>query len=116
MTARNLVKIVLPIIVLLLAGLVYFSLVDGKVEKEKPVLKEKVWLVEVQQAIKQSLSPAITLYGRIESPETMNVAAPGGGVVEGIYVRNGALVSKGQALVKLDPRDFSSSLNQAKAD
>ncbi len=67
-------------------------------------------------ARQQDLSPSITLYGRIESPEQLKAAAPGGGIVKDVFVRNGARVSQGQQLVTLDRRDFEAALLQAEAD
>jgi len=106
--ARTQAKFILPILVLLIAAAVYFSLVNSKTEREKPTLSEKVWQIE--------LSPSITLYGRVESPEQLKAAAPGGGIVEKVFVRNGASVKQGQPLVTMDRRDFSASLLQAEAD
>ena len=115
-TARSQAKFILPILVLLLAAAIYFSLVNGKTEREKPALSEKVWQIEVITAQQQELSPSIMLYGRIESPEQLKAAAPGGGIVEKVFVRNGARVEQGQALVTMDRRDFAVSLLQAEAD
>jgi len=115
-TARSQAKFLLPILVLLFAAAIYFSLVNSKTEREKPALSEKVWQIEIITAQQQELSPSITLYGRIESPEQLKAAAPGGGIVEKVFVRNGARVEQGQALVTLDRRDFAASLLQAEAD
>jgi multidrug efflux pump subunit AcrA (membrane-fusion protein) len=115
-TARSQAKFLLPILVLLLGAAVYFSLVNGKTEREMPALSEKVWQIEVLTAQQQELSPSITLYGRIESPEQLKAAAPGGGIVEKVFVRNGDRVEQGQPLVTLDRRDFAASLLQAEAD
>jgi len=116
MTVRSQVKIVLPLLVLLLAGGIYYSLVASKTQRESPVLSEKVWQVEIIEISQQTLSPTVTLYGRIESPEQLKAAAPGGGIVDRVYVRNGARVSKGDSLVTMDRRDFSVALQQARAD
>ena len=115
-TARSQAKFLLPILVLLIAAAIYFSLVNSKTEREKPALSEKIWQVDVITVQKQELSPSITLYGRIESPEQLKAAAPGGGIVEKVFVRNGASVKQGQALVTMDRRDFAASLLQAEAD
>jgi multidrug efflux pump subunit AcrA (membrane-fusion protein) len=102
--------------VLLLAAAVYFSLVNSKTQRDKPALTEKVWQIEVITAQQQELSPSITLYGRIESPEQLKAAAPGGGIVEKVFVRNGDSVKQGQQLVTMDRRDFAAALLQAEAD
>jgi HlyD family secretion protein len=116
MIARNKIKLLLPMLVLLLAGATYYSLVASKTQRERPVLTEKVWQIEAFPAQRQSLSPSVTLYGRIESPEQLQAAAPGGGVVERVFVRNGARVKLGDPLVRMDRRDFSAALLQAEAD
>jgi len=116
MTARAKARFLLPILVLLVAGVVYYSLVNSKTERKKPALTEKIWQIEAITAQPQTLAPSITLYGRIESPEQLKAAAPGGGIVEQVFVRNGARVKKGEQLVSLDRRDFAATLLQAEAD
>lgn len=116
MTTRAQARSILPFLVLLLAAAVYFSLVSSKTERQKPTLSEKIWQIEVITANLQELSPALTLYGRIESPEQLKAAAPGGGIVSNVYVRNGARVGKDQRLVTMDRRDFEAALLQAEAD
>ncbi len=116
MRGRSSLKFFLPFLVLLAGGAIYFSLVNSKTEREKPALTEKIWQVETISAELQRLSPAITLYGRIESPEQLKAAAPGGGIVEKVFVRNGVRVEAGQQLVTMDPRDFEAALLQAEAD
>ncbi|MCP4876929.1 MAG: biotin/lipoyl-binding protein [Gammaproteobacteria bacterium] len=116
MTTRAQAKLMLPLLVLLIASAVYYSLVNSKSQREKPALSEKVWQIEVIRAEQQVLSPSVRLYGRIESPELLKAAAPGGSIVEKVFVRNGASVKQGQPLVTLDRRDFAASLLQAEAD
>jgi len=116
MIARASAKILLPFLVLLIAGVLYFSLVSSRTERERPELTEKVWQIDVIEARQQTLSPSVTLYGRIESPEQLKAAAPGGGIIEKVFVRNGARVEQGQPLVTMDRRDFTASLLQAEAD
>ena len=116
MSARNQARLLLPILVLAVSGLIYYSLVSSKTERQKPALSEKVWQVEVISAQQQERSPTITLYGRIESPEAVKAAAPGGGIVANVFVRNGDRVNRGQQLVTMDRRDFEAALLQAEAD
>ena len=116
MTARSRAKLLLPMLVLLLAGAAYYSLVSSKTQRERPVLAEKIWQIDVMTARRQALSPNLTLYGRIESPELLKSAAPGGGIIERVFVRNGATVKQGDPLVTMDRRDFNAALLQAEAD
>ncbi len=116
MFTRAQLKFILPVLILLAAAGLYQALLGSKIERSKPVLSEKVWQIEVIEARRQTLSPSITLYGRIESPEALKAAAPGGGVVERVLVRDGDRVGSGQMLVKMDRRDFEAALLQAQAD
>jgi len=116
MKIRAKARLILPFLVLLISVAIYFSLVNSKTERPKPALSEKIWQVAVISAQQQELSPTITLYGRIESPEQLKAAAPGGGIVERVLVRNGSRVLRGQQLVTLDRRDFEAALLQAEAD
>ena len=116
MSSRSILKFILPLIVIAIAGGAFQHLKSSKPERQKPVLKEKVWQVAVIPATKQNLSPSIGLYGRVESPELLQAAAPGAGIVSKVLVRSGARVSPGQLLVKIDSRDFESELVQAESD
>lgn len=106
----------LPILVLLIAGAAYYSLVASKTERQKPKLSEKVWEIDVITAETQQRAPVVKLYGKIESPERLQAAAPGGGIVERVFIRNGARVERGQQLVTLDRRDFAAAMQKAEAD
>jgi len=116
MSLRKGVKILLPLVVLGVASAWMYNLKNSKPEPVKLQLQEKVWQVAVIVAEKQSLAPGITLYGRVESPELLQAAAPGAGIVDSVAVRVGATVTKGQTLVSLDQRDFDSLLLQAEAE
>ena len=116
MSSRSILKFILPLLIIIIAAALFQHLKAGKPEREKPVLKEKVWQVAVISAARQDLSPRLELYGRVESPELLQAAAPGAGVVSEVLVQSGARVSPGQLLVKMDSRDFESALVQAESD
>ena len=116
MNLRLLLKIFLPIAILAIAVAGYQYLQSSKVERKKPALKEKVWQVETIHATAATLSPELVLYGEVESPELLKNAAPGNAVVASVKVRSGSLISKGQILVSLDNRDFTTELIEAQGD
>ncbi len=116
MTIRSITKILLPILVIAIAVGVFQHLKASKPEREKPELKEKVWQVEVIPALVQSLRPSLTLYGLVESPELLQAAAPGAGIISKVLVQNGTRVKTGQFLIKMDRRDFEYELVQAQSD
>jgi HlyD family secretion protein len=113
MNVRAVTKVLLPIFILAVSVGVYQYQVANKPEKVKPVIKEKTWLVDTLIATRQTLKPEITLYGSVESPDLLNSAAPGNAVVKATLVRSGDRVKKGQRLVNLDSRDFSTELIEA---
>ena len=115
MSSRSILKIILPLVVIVIAAGLFQHLKTSKPERKKPVLKEKVWQVAVISATKQNLSPSLELYGRVESPELLQAAAPGAGVVSEVLVQSGSRVTPGQLLVKIDSRDFESALVQAES-
>jgi HlyD family secretion protein len=116
MRFRSIIKIILPVLVIAIAIGVFQHLKASKPERVKPELKEKIWLVEVVSVAKRKLSPTLELYGRVESPELLRAAAPGAGIVSEVLVQNGSIVSSGDMLVKMDNRDFETTLVQAESD
>ena len=116
MRSRSILKFVLPILIIAIALGLFQVLKASKPERDKPELKEKVWLVDVVLASKQNISPEVTLYGRVESPELLHAAAPAGGVVSQVLVQNGSRVEKGDLLLQMDRRDFESVMVQARSD
>jgi multidrug efflux pump subunit AcrA (membrane-fusion protein) len=116
MPYRSLLKFVLPILVIAIALGLFQVLKASKPDRDKPQLKEKVWQVDVMLVNKDNISPELTLYGRVESPELLNAAAPAGGVISQVLVRNGTQVKRGDILVKMDRRDFASVMVQARSD
>jgi len=116
MSLHPAIKLILPVVIIAIAVGVFQHLKASKPERKKPQLKEKVWLVEVIPATKQNLSPGLGLYGRVESPELLQAAAPGAGIVSEVLVQSGTQVGLGQLLVKMDRRDFESTLVLAETD
>ncbi len=116
MSMRKVLKIILPFVALGIAAVVMYNLITSKPERKQQPLKEKVWQVDVISASRQSLSPSISLYGRVESPEILQAAAPGAGIVDDVMIRVGDAVKTGAILVTLDRRDFESLLLQAEAE
>jgi len=116
MQPRSIIKFTLPIVIIAIAAGVFQHLKASKPERKKPVLREKVWEVEVVSASRQNLSPTLELYGRVESPELLQAAAPGAGIISEVQVQSGDKVKPGQLLIKIDSRDFGASLAQAESD
>ena len=77
--------------------------------------KERIWYVETITVEPQSLSPTLTLYGQVETPDLLKASAPKDGQVDQVLVREGALISRGQLLLTLDSRDFELATIQKEA-
>jgi multidrug efflux pump subunit AcrA (membrane-fusion protein) len=109
-------KHLLPLIILAVAVVGFLYLRATRPQQAAIETKERVWQVEVVEVQPSSLAPALTLYGRVETPEMMKAAAPRSGRVTQVLVREGARVTPGQLLLALDPRDFDPPLKKARAD
>ncbi|NNE63094.1 MAG: HlyD family efflux transporter periplasmic adaptor subunit [Gammaproteobacteria bacterium] len=116
MTLRKFLKILLPFVVIGIPAYIAFDMVNSKPVKRQPEPSEKIWQVEVMPVLRQSLSPNIILYGRVESPEQLKAAASGAGIVESVNIRSGDIVSRGDVLVSLDRRDFRTQRILAEAE
>lgn len=112
----NLKKFLLPV-VLLVVGVGGFAAL--KASKPKPPVappQEPVWRVEVLKAEPATLSPGLTLNGKVESPRFTKAAAPGVGRVLRVPAREGDGVRRGQVLLEMDPRDFAPKVAQARGE
>lgn len=107
-------KIVLPILILA-AGIGGFAALKAT-RPEPPVAqaKEPVWRIRTVPVQVVTASPAVSLNGKVESPDQTQAAAPGVGRVLSVRVREGQAVGKGQVLLELDSRDFLPKVEQAR--
>lgn len=113
---RSLLRIILPLILLLIGGGIFSYLKASRPEPPKPQPKEKVWQVAVFEAQPRSLAPSLILYGKVETPELLQAAAPGAGLVTELHVNPGDRVAAGQRILALDTRDFEPAIARAEAD
>lgn len=71
--------------------------------------------VEVAEVHPTRTEVDLELGGEVQGDADATLATASGGVVEGVYVRNGEVVRKGQALVALDASLYAASLDQARS-
>jgi multidrug efflux pump subunit AcrA (membrane-fusion protein) len=103
--------------VILASGAAVFATLKATRPEQKPVqMQERIWRVEVQAAEPGVLTPSLTLYGRLQTPDLLKAAASASARVEKVLVRDGDRVKQGQLLVQLDERDFRPRLAQARAE
>ncbi|NEX21412.1 HlyD family efflux transporter periplasmic adaptor subunit [Thiorhodococcus mannitoliphagus] len=107
---------ILPILIFAVGIGTFLVLKETRPVPIAVVPKERIWRVEVTQADLAEHRPILSLFGRIEAPDRVRAAAPVAGRLIEINVRDGDLVSKGELLAKLDPRDLLPRLEKAKAD
>ena len=105
-----------PWVILSLGVGVFLLLVLTRPRQEAPPIRPRIWQVEALVVEPRTLSPILTLYGKVENPALMRVAAPAAGKVQALPVREGERVRRGQPLVRLDPRDFETQVIQARAE
>jgi HlyD family secretion protein len=101
----------------ILAGVAIFTVLKST-RPDPPAVesRERVWQVAVTTVQVETLSPQLTLYGKVESPEVFKAAAPGPGRVSGVLASEGSRVQEGDLLVTLDEKDFEPAVTQARAD
>ncbi len=71
--------------------------------------------VSVMAAEHASLAPEVTVYGRVENPNTTTIEASTLAYVQEVFVREGQSVATGELLVQLDPRDARLLVRRAEA-
>ncbi len=108
-------KAIIPVIIFIVA-IIFFKIMLSSKDKAADIeFKEHVWRVEQNVIEKKTLSPSITLYGKIESFDLFNVAAPASSQVDKILVREGQRIEKGQLMLALDQADFDPLVKHSQA-
>jgi multidrug efflux pump subunit AcrA (membrane-fusion protein) len=112
---HKLLKFLLPLIILGAGVVVFSTLRATRPEQPSARIEERVWRVEVEPVELRTLAPHLVLYGRVETPDLLKAAASRPARVAGVAVREGARVTSGSLLVRLDERDFLPALQAAEA-
>ncbi len=106
----------LPLLILLIAVAGFAALRITRPVVPPAEARERVWRVESHVLVAESVHPTLVLYGRIEAPDRIRAAAPVGGRVLEVGVRDGDRVERGAVLARLDPRDLEPRVAQAAAE
>lgn len=109
-------KIVIPLLIVAVALAAFIILKATKPEQPPVEVQQKVWPVQVMSLQPADLAPMVSLYGKVESNQLVNAAAPVAGVVEKVWVREGQTFQQGESLVALNPADLELPYQIAKAD
>ena len=108
-------KIIIPLIIFACAILFFKFMLSSKDKTADISVDEHIWRVDQVQVNKQLLSPSLTLYGRVESSELLNAAAPAASQVAKVLVKEGEYIKKGQLMLSLDKADFEPIVQSAQA-
>jgi len=118
---KKFLQFFLPLLILV-AGFAGFGYMQKTKPKNQAIeIKEPVWVVRVVPVHPTTLSPTLTLYGRVESPRTATLRTPTlslnvNAKVKQVPVFEGESVKKGQLLIRLDDSDSLLNLKQREAD
>ena len=87
-------------------------------EPRMPQARERVFAVNVVQAREETITPILTAFGEVRSRRTLEIrAATTGTVIElAETFEEGATVSAGQVLARIDPANAQSELDRASND
>jgi RND family efflux transporter MFP subunit len=118
---KKIFRFLLPILILAIGFGGFIFMKKTKPKSEAIKIEEQVWLVTVTNVMPMTLSPTLTLYGRVESPSTATLRAPTQSVninakVKQVFVFEGENVNKGQVLIRLEDNENLLNLKQREAD
>ena len=100
-------KFFIPIVIFIVAIAFFTVMLSTREVADEIKFKEHVWRIEQTIVEKQRLSPSITLYGRIESHDLLNAAAPVSSQVEKVLIKEGQHIKKGQLMLVLEYQQMS---------
>lgn len=106
----------LPVLILVLAATGFLALRATRPAPPAVEARERVWRIEAKPLAAIAVHPTLVLYGRIEAPDRVRAAAPVGGRVLEVTVRDGDRVAAGAVLARMDPRDLKPRVDQAAAE
>lgn len=108
-------KWLLPLVLLVLAVVVFRTLMATRPQAPAQQVSERVWSVHAVAAAPQRLRPQIELYGAIETPQMATLSAVVEADVIAVAAREGAEVASGELLVQLDSRELALDIRQQQA-
>ncbi|MBY4678021.1 efflux RND transporter periplasmic adaptor subunit [Marinobacterium arenosum] len=115
-TGSKLLRWIVPILLLLAGVAVYSALKASKPSAPARPAQEKVWTVHAINAELTSHRPELTLYGKVESPRRTTLSAAVTAFVSKVQTDEGRVVSAGDPLIQLDPRDAELLVQEREAE
>ena len=106
----------LPALILLVGAGGLVALVNSKPHREALEAREKAWIIDVVQVAPATVTPQLSLYGRVRSPRTANMSAAVTADVREVGVLEGQGVRLGEIMVVLDDREAELLSAQRRAE
>ncbi len=112
------IKTVVPLVILFVAFSGYSYLNATKPKPKKPQIVEKTWPVDSVTAIAKNHTPKLKLYGTTVANRRVDLRALVSGKITevGAGLKEGALIKKGEVLLKIDDFDYKGALQEAQAN
>lgn len=105
---------------LVYAGYLVFSAIQERMasEPEIPDRRERVFAVNVIEAVPRTETPVLTVFGEVESRRSLEIRANANGTLVELSesFENGGRVRIGQLLARIDPTDAQFALDRAESD
>lgn len=99
------------------AGVTISAIIIATAPASAPqVYEEKIWPVAVHNVVPDTLSAALTLYGKVETQRSAKLTAAITAEVQQVHVREGDSVLENQVLISLDDADSRLEVQQRTAD
>lgn len=109
-------KILVAVVVVALAVAAFAWLRATRPQPVAAKPEERVWRVEMTEVSPRSARAVLTLYGRVEAPDRLRVAAPVAGRLAEVAVRDGDRVEAGTLLARLAVADLAPRRETAAAE
>lgn len=114
---RAAIKKFSPLLIIILLAIGGFSLLVATKPHVVPVeSSERIWTVDTVAAMPGPHTPTLTLFGRIESSQAVQLRAAISADVSEVMVNEGDRVKQGQRLLRLDDREAQLQLRQREAE
>ena len=114
----KIIKTLVPVLIICLGVTGYSYLKSTKPKPKKPVIVEKTWPVDSLPARTTNHTPKLKLYGTTVANRRVDLRALVSGKISevGSGLKEGALIKKGELLLKIDDFDYKGALQEAKAN
>ncbi len=109
-------RAIIPILILAIAVVGFMILRATGPEAPPPEASERTWPVQGLTAEPGTHRPGVILNGRVRSAQDALLRAAVEGEIEAVPARAGQRVAKGDALIRIDPREAQLLLDQREAE